>query len=98
MKMQNRLGGTLAALAVATGSAQASPLELQYSVSAGAGGLYNYDFTLTLDNHTNDWAPGEKWSCIIFGDTKLSNSPLADFAPTSAVPAPFDEMDMAGGN
>ena len=98
MKRQHRLSAILAALAIAAGSAQASPLELQYSVTAGAGGLYDYDFTLKLDNHTGDWAPGQGWTWIIFGDVPYPNiSPIQDFTLTSAVPAPFDQLQMTYG-
>jgi hypothetical protein len=86
------------AMSLVAGSAHAdSPLELQYAVTAGASGQYDYDFTLKLDNHTGSWSAGQGWSWITFGDAADTTSPLADFAMTSAAPAPFSTLNFSGG-
>ena len=55
------------ALGLATGAAHAdSPLDLSYSVSLGSDGLYDYNFTLTLDNHDGSWIAGQGWGWITF--------------------------------
>ena len=86
-------------MTLATGSAHAdSPLNLTYSVTQEAGGLYDYSFALTLDNHDNTWTAGQGWGWIIFGDTAWPTpSPIADFAMTSANPAPFDSYSYSFG-
>jgi len=64
-----------AALALAsTGPALATPLTLEYAKTTLGGGLYQYDFTLVLDNHDGSWASGQQWDWIIFGDTDSSGS------------------------
>lgn len=61
------------------GFAQASPLNLDYSVTDVASGLYNYEFTLTLDNNDSSWQSGQGWSWLTFGDALSSASPLTNF-------------------
>jgi hypothetical protein len=87
------------ALAFATGAAHAdSPLNLTYSVSPDAGGLYDYTFKLTLDNHDGSWAAGQSWGWIIFADvTWPTTSPLNDFTLTSPAPAPFGGLSFSFG-
>ncbi|MDR7269657.1 hypothetical protein J2X20_002286 [Pelomonas saccharophila] len=67
-----------AALATAAASAAAAPLTLTYTKSALAGGLYGYDFRLTLDNHDGSWSAGQQWDWIIFGESGLSAPSLFD--------------------
>lgn len=47
--------------------ANAAPLTMQYQVNPIGGGLYQYDFTLTLDDHDSSWLAGQEWDWIIFG-------------------------------
>lgn len=69
------------------GFAQASPLNLDYSVTDLGGGLYDYEFTLTLDNNDGSWQSGQGWSWVTFGDASLSQSPLINFVgDTSDLP------------
>lgn len=63
-----------------TGIAQASPIRLDYAVNDMGGGLFDYEFSLVLDNNDNSWAPGQGWRWLIFGDAPYpSSSPLTDF-------------------
>ena len=55
------------------GSANATPLSLSFGTN-DLGGSYQYDFTLTLDNHDNSWVLGNQWDWIIFGDTDFDNN------------------------
>ncbi len=45
-----------------------SPLTMDVTVSPTGTGLFSYNFTLTLDNHTGTWSPGQGWGWMIFGD------------------------------
>jgi hypothetical protein len=68
------------------GSVRASPLRLEYSVTDLGGGLYDYEFDLVLDNNDSNWASGQEWGWLIFGDDP-SESPLTDFVgDTSYLP------------
>ena len=73
---------------------KASPLVLNYSVTPDAG-VYDYSFSLVLDNHDSTWTSGQTFGWIIFGDVPFGDgdSPLADFTLTSPPPAPFIELD-----
>jgi hypothetical protein len=62
-----------------TGIAHSSPLRLDYSVDNSAGGLFNYEFSLTLDNNDNSWSAGQGWGWFVFGDAQNTQSPLTDF-------------------
>ena len=66
-----------------SGLAQASPLRLEYRVTAIDGGLYDYEFTLIVDNNDGSFTQGNTWGWITFGDTAdgRGTSPLADFTP-----------------
>jgi MYXO-CTERM domain-containing protein len=58
---------------------QATPLTLNYTVTPQGGGLYDYDFTLTLDNHDGSFAAGQGWSWITFGDVFSGPTNLSNF-------------------
>jgi hypothetical protein len=77
---------TMAWLVVASPASQAqpipqdSPLSLYYTLTADSTpGLYDYKFTLVLDNHDGTFAPGQGFGGIVFGDANYADSPLADF-------------------
>jgi hypothetical protein len=75
-----------------------TPLSLEYKTTSTGAGLYEYAFTLTLDNHDGSFIEGQDFDWIIFGDALFSGpSPLADFAMTSVVPAPFTELKFSSG-
>ncbi len=57
------------------GTANAVPLTLGYQVQNLGGGLFGYDFTLTLDNNDGNWLAGQEWDWIIFGDVESTNDP-----------------------
>lgn len=59
--------------------ANATPLRMDYSVTDLGGGLYDYDFSLVLDNNDGSWVAGDGWSWIIFGDQQSASSPLTNF-------------------
>jgi ELWxxDGT repeat protein len=63
-----------------------SPLRLDYSVSP-AGPIFNYEFTLTLDNHDGTYLPGQGWDWLVYGDVPSGLSPINDFVATS--PSPY---------
>ena len=63
------------------GSALATPLTMEYAKTALGGGLFQYDFTLALDNHDGSWAAGQQWDWIVFGDTDSSGSLYKGFDP-----------------
>jgi hypothetical protein len=48
--------------------ASATPLTMEYAKTAIGGGLFQYDFTLALDNHDGSWMSGQQWDWIVFGD------------------------------
>ena len=60
-------------------SASATPLRLDYSTTALGGGLFDYEFTLVLDNNDNSWAAGQNFNWIVFGDCESCTSPLDGF-------------------
>ena len=68
---------------------QASPISLNYTVTDLGGGLYDYGFTLTLDNHDGSFAVGQGWTWITFGDVQGAPTNLTDFT--------FDQNDFPVG-
>src|SRR4051812_30981296 len=81
-----------------SGLAQATPLRMDYSVTPGVG-LFNYHFTLSLDNHDGTWAAGQGWRWLIFGDVPSGLSPLTGFIgdPTSISGGPWTSFTTTGG-
>ena len=98
MKYTRRIVPLFIAIAFcASRLAKASPLDLDYSVTQN-GSVYDYNFTLVLDNNDNSYAAGQGWNWITFGDEQSAQSPLSDFAITSAFPlGPFTNMTSSGG-
>jgi hypothetical protein len=74
------LGLMLVFFLLSGGFALATPISLNYAISDIGGGLYNYEFSLVLDNHDNSWISGQSWNWLIFGDAPYGSiSPLTDF-------------------
>ncbi len=63
----------------------ATPLRLEYSVEDLGTGLFQYEFSLILDNNDGSWFSGQGFNWIIFGDNlhPYSNSPLTNFVGNS---------------
>ena len=61
------------------GRTEATPIRLDYQITDLGGGLYDYEFTLVLDDHDSSWAAGQGWTLVCFGDADSSPSPLTDF-------------------
>jgi hypothetical protein len=77
---------------------QESPLTLYFSVTNDpTPGLYDYSFTLVLDNHTGSYLSGQGFGGIVFGDTYQADSPLADFSlnPGGGL-GPFSDLTQSG--
>ena len=89
----------LAVLSLAVSSAQADPTTLWYEVTDIGGGLYDYEFSLVLDNHDGTWTPGEKWINIIFADSAGFPMLLIDFVgdPGDLPIGPFDDYGWVIG-
>jgi hypothetical protein len=97
MKRKTRLGLSLAAvMAACAGTASATPLRLDYCVDA-SGGLFQYTFTLTMDNNDGSWVAGQGWDWFIFGDGNGMPSALTNFTMTSAIPGPWNQLTSSGG-
>lgn len=67
MKLQQIAALVGLSLAVTT-TAWATPLAMEYTKTSVGAGLYQYDFSLTLDNHDGSWNAGQQWDWIVFGD------------------------------
>lgn len=82
-----------------SGFANATPIALNYDVSDIGGGLFNYEFSLVLDNNDNSWAAGQGWGWFIFGDSTNSPSPLTNFVgDTSDLPiGPWSSFTYSSG-
>ena len=77
---------------------QESPLQLYFTVTSDpTPGLYDYTFTLVLDNQTGSYLPGQGFGGIVFGDTYQGDSPLADFSlnPGGNL-GPFSSLTQSG--
>jgi hypothetical protein len=73
---------------------------MNFCVQDAGGGLYQYTFTLTLDNHDNSWTPGYGIGWIVFADAPQGGvSPLNDFVgdPASLPIGPWDGYSTTGG-
>ncbi|MCH7902970.1 MAG: PEP-CTERM sorting domain-containing protein [Armatimonadetes bacterium] len=71
--------GSIAALALLPNRAQATPLRLDYTIQDIGGGLFDYEFFLTVDNNDNTYAAGQGWRWLIFGDVPSGAPPLTSF-------------------
>ena len=82
--MRRALLSAVLLLLLHASNAAASPLLLQYTTTDLGGGVYQYDFTLTLDNHDGSWVAGQEWDWLIIGDHDATNPVgLADWTSTS---------------
>jgi len=86
--------GLLSGASMVATTARATPFTLDYSVSSIGGGLFDYQFTLVLDNHDSSWVAGQDFNWIIFGDQSAAASPLTDFVLT----VPDSVFGFAGFN
>lgn len=67
MRLRRTLTGLT--LVAAAASSVATPLRMDYEKTAVGGGLFQYDFTITLDNHDGSWSAGQAWDWLVVGDT-----------------------------
>jgi hypothetical protein len=69
-------------------------------IQVASPGLYQYTFTLTLDNHDNSWTPGYGIGWIVFGDVPSGQSPINDFIgdPASLPIGPWTGYSSSGGS
>lgn len=71
-------------LVLAASAARADVTELTYKKTDIGGGLFQYDFKLTLTNHDMTYSPGQGFNWIIFGDVPgPGTSTLDDWVPLS---------------
>lgn len=76
---------------------RADVLGLTYTVTPDGGGLYLYNFQLTLTNNDNTWASGQGWAYIVFGDcTYPCSSPLTNWSGIS-VDSPYSGFTYSSG-
>ena len=80
-------------------AASASPLEMTYTMEDIGGGLYNYEFTLTMTNVDGSWSPGQGFGWIIWGDQRAAPSPMGDFVgdPNDLPVGPFQGYCSSSG-
>jgi hypothetical protein len=69
----------MVAAAALTSTAAATPLLMEYMATDIGGGLYDYEFYFTLDNHDGTWNAGNGWAWVIIGDAQSQSSPLYDW-------------------
>jgi hypothetical protein len=65
--MRLRTASAACALAAANALAFAAPVRLDYQKTDVGSGQFQYDFTLTLDNHDGSWTPGQGWDWFVIG-------------------------------
>jgi hypothetical protein len=88
----------VALLVASAGAANAQPLSMEYCVDVLGPGLYQYQFTLKLDNLSGNWAPGQGWGWVIFADGRRV-SPLRGVVinPASFPIGPWTQLTSSGG-
>ena len=57
---------------------------MDYEKTAIGAGQFQYDFTITLDNHDGSWTPGQGWDWLVVGDTDTRGT-YKSFSPTPTV-------------
>jgi hypothetical protein len=89
----------LAAAALLTNHASATPLRLDYKVTALGGGVYRYDFTFVNDNNDGTWAAGQSFRWFVLGDVVPGPSPLTNFIgdPNSFQNSPYTGFGNTSG-
>jgi hypothetical protein len=102
MRSMQRGLKTLAATCIGFGifsAASATPLRLDFSVNNVGGGIYHYDFTLSVDNHDNTYAAGNGWGWLIFGDQSNAPTNLTNFVMDAGVypVGPWTDITSSGG-
>ncbi|MFZ4507774.1 MAG: hypothetical protein ACOYON_08790 [Fimbriimonas sp.] len=78
MKLSLSFAGALILACLAHAS---DPTSLCYKVTDFGGGIYFYEFTLTLDNNDSSWVAGQSWDWLVFGEAKYASSPLTGWFP-----------------
>jgi len=89
----------IALLATGFEPAGATPARLDYAITDLGGGLYDYQFTLVIDDNDGSFFSGfELGAWIIFGDDP-SSSPLTDFSgdPNDLPIGPFSDYGTLTG-
>ncbi len=76
-----------------------TPLRMDFTVVEIGDGLYDYRFTLTIDNHDESWEPGQSWGWVVFADAQSADSPLPDFVgdPDDLPIGPWDTYTTSMG-
>lgn len=96
--MNKRLASGLLGVFALCGIAGAqADLYMNYVETPVGGGLFSYDITLGVDQSGGALMPGMGWSWIIWGDVANATSPLNDWAQTSPIPAPFENISGTFG-
>ena len=73
------LGSLGLILAAMVAPVEAGVLFLDYTTADIGGGLFKYDFKLSVNNQDNTYFNGQNFNWIIFGDT-VGPSPISDFS------------------
>lgn len=89
----------VASLCCVSAFARSTPLTLSYSITPELGGVFRYQFRMTLDNHDGTWAPGQGWGWVVYADAYYSPSPMDDFQgnPLDLPIGPWDEYTTSEG-
>lgn len=61
------------------GSVSGTPLRMDYEITDLGGGLFDYEFTLVVDNNDGSYQNGQTWRWFVFGDSPVAPTPLANF-------------------
>ena len=87
------------AAALAPAIASATPLRLDYTVSDLGGGVFQYEFTLTVDDNDGSYANGQAWRWFIWGDQASMPTNLTDWIgdPGSLPVGPWTFYTSSGG-
>ncbi len=79
----------LTSVLAVSGVTLATPIRLDYVITDLGGGLFDYEFTLVLDNNNNSWQAGQSWDWLIWGDQQSARTNLTDWVG--------DESDLPVG-
>jgi hypothetical protein len=92
---------------VLSGVASAMPLRLEYELTDLGSGIYDYDFTLVLDNNDSRWLPVMEWDWIVFGANDFhdsypsfdndGNGPARSDWTTTSFSHPISSVSTSGG-
>lgn len=85
---------------VGAGSLSAVPMTMYYQVTDLGGGVYQYDFTVHVDNNDSSFQQGQGWPWMIFGDAPSPGpSPLTAWSIASGQwpVGPWTSMSSSSG-